>query len=203
MDGMRGYGEYEEQDYGPPLQGVPLGAVSSAVSAPHRHTAIQAPVAPQPRPMPMMRPLQPLPAQQQMPHQQMPHQIMPPLPPPQMPPPQMQGVGAVQEAVPMSHMLGMSVLLPAVGTIAGMKYAGMYGGLGGALGAGSLINAYRAVKFMLRGDSESDREATISGTYAVLGLGAAGYLVYRGLKPKSAKSKHDDDDDDDKVAGIK
>lgn len=210
MDGMNGYSDFDVDGVGAdfdlsPMQGVPTVPVSTAVSTPHRMSAPSAMVAPPPQPMPraMLMPASPSLRGAPGAAPSTPRHIMPLAPPSVGVVP---GMGAVSETVPMSHMLGMSVLLPAAGTIAGMKYAGLYGSLGGALGAGSLINAYRAVKYMLRGDDESDREAIISGTYALVGLGAAGYLLYRGVKAKDGSgksSKRDEDDDDDKVAGIK
>lgn len=111
-------------------------------------------------------------------------------------------LGLGSEEISSGHLLGASVLFPVTGTIIGMKFGGMYGGLGGAVLAGSFINAYRAVKNALQGTESGDKEALVSGTYAVLGFAGAGYLIYRGLSTKTAKANENEDegeneDDDD------
>lgn len=78
-----------------------------------------------------------------------------------------------------SAMLGLSLLVVGVGVAIGAKYAGLFGGIAGGLYGGASINAMRAVKNLTDGQPESDREAAISGTYAVLGAGVATYVLYQ------------------------
>ena len=110
------------------------------------------------------------------------------------------GLGAPVE-IPTAHMLGASVILPAAGAVIGMKYGGMYGGLGGSILAGSLVNAYRALKNYSQGTDEGDKEALISGTYAVLGFAGSGYLLYKGVtgggKVQVTQTSGDEDDEDE------
>lgn len=179
-----GYGDYSYSDE-PSLEMPDLPAMAPApmsvvpVGPMYGNPNVRAPLRPPdlPPPMPMYR-----------------------LPSPSMGAPGPDGIGIVDEALPTGHMLGMSVLLPAAGTITGMRIAGMYGGLGGALGAGSLLNGYRAIKYMLKGDKESDREALVSGTYAVLGLGASVWLFYKGLS--GTKTKANKPESDDSLSGV-
>ncbi len=90
-----------------------------------------------------------------------------------------------------AHMLGLSVLLVGVGTWLGVKYAGgIFGGLAGSLLAGGAINAYRAVKYYREGSLESDAEAKVSGTYAVISAGVGLYLLTQhSTKYKSRASR--------------
>lgn len=112
-------------------------------------------------------------------------------------------LGTVEEISP-GHMLGFSLLLPAVGTVLGAKYGGgAYGAFGGGILGGSLLNGYRAAKNVTQGTRDGDKEALISGTYFLLGLVGAGYLFYKGLSRddatflKNKKSGGDDDDEED------
>jgi len=100
------------------------------------------------------------------------------------------------------NLLGLGILLPTAGLLVGLKYDGFYGGLGGSLAAGSLINVYRSVKYMLRGTPEDDKEAIISGTYAAIGLGVSTWLILKGLKAKKA-NKNEDDESDNSLRGVK
>lgn len=87
-----------------------------------------------------------------------------------------------------SHMLGFALLAVSIGTIVGIKYGGgVWGGAAGALAGGSVVNGVRAVRMAVRGDAQSDREAIISGTYTVLGLGVAGYLLYKTRSDRKAE----------------
>lgn len=81
------------------------------------------------------------------------------------------------------HLLGLATVAVPVGVFAGIKYAGPYGGVAGALLAGAAVNAIRTMK--LTGTPDSGGEAVISGTYALLGGALGGYLLYRGLKGRS------------------
>jgi hypothetical protein len=205
MDG--GYGEYDTDFDMPPMQGVPvmpIQGVSPLASLQAR--AMARPMPPQfapPRGMPMPDPAQAYASQAAQ------HRV-PVAGPPRILPPSFHGsspdgLGVVQEPLPTGHLLGLSVLLPMAGTFVGMKYAGgFWGALGGALAAGSLINGYRAVKFMVQGDPEADREAVISGSYAVVGLGAAGWLLYKGFMSRKPGARKNEPDGygDDSIHGV-
>lgn len=89
------------------------------------------------------------------------------------------------------HNLGLSVIGVAGGAAVGTYYGGPFGGLAGGLAAGAAVNAYRAMKYFTSGGD--DREAKISGTYAVVSAVGAGALWYyfvsdRDMK-KNAESK--------------
>jgi len=85
------------------------------------------------------------------------------------------------------HFLGMSTLVVGIAALVGAKYGGWYGGLAGSLFGGGAVNGYRAVTQVMEGTPDGDREATISGTYAVLAAGLAGYVLYRSSKGGEAK----------------
>jgi hypothetical protein len=87
------------------------------------------------------------------------------------------------------HTLGLSLLLASIGTGLGMYWGGAFGGLAGAAMGGGLVNVYRAVRYVMVGTPAADREALISGTYAVISLGAGGYLAYRVSERRSTKSR--------------
>jgi hypothetical protein len=89
-----------------------------------------------------------------------------------------------------AHTLGLGLLLVGVGSAIGAKYGGgMFGGLSGGLYGGSIMNLARAARAVTIGTPEADREAVVSGTYAVLGGALASYLLYRGLHDKGGKKK--------------
>ncbi|MBW2672289.1 MAG: hypothetical protein JRD89_02585 [Deltaproteobacteria bacterium] len=77
------------------------------------------------------------------------------------------------------HLLGFSTLAVSIGAIAGTRYGGMYGGVAGSLFGGALVNIYRAVRFAMDGSPEADREAAISGTYALAAAGFGGAVIYK------------------------
>ncbi len=110
------------------------------------------------------------------------------------------GMGALDQEN--AHMLGLSVVTVAIGAVLGTKYGGLYGGIAGSLFAGAAINAYRALSYYKQGDEESDKEAKVSGTYAV-GAAAIGAVLWTKLASKSGAYErnfdggYDDDDDDD------
>lgn len=100
------------------------------------------------------------------------------------------GMGAAAAPESGSHMLGFALLAVSIGTIVGIKYGGgVWGGAAGALAGGSVVNGVRAVRMAVRGDAVSDREAIISGTYTVIGLGVAGYLLYKTRSDRKAELK--------------
>jgi len=77
------------------------------------------------------------------------------------------------------HTLGLTVLLVGIGSAAGLTYGGLFGGVAGGLAGGSMVNLWRAYRHVVRGTPEDDREATISGTYGVLGGAVSLYLFYK------------------------
>jgi hypothetical protein len=77
------------------------------------------------------------------------------------------------------HLLGVSTVLVGVGSMLGIRIGGLYGGVAGALFGGAAVNAYRAVTHALAGTEPGDREARISGTYAVVAAGLGGYVAYK------------------------
>lgn len=80
-----------------------------------------------------------------------------------------------------SNLLGLALVAVPVGGYVGGRYAGALGVVGGALGAGAVVNGIRAARnFWGPQTPESSNEAIVSATYAVLGLAVAGYLIYRG-----------------------
>ncbi len=96
-----------------------------------------------------------------------------------------------------SNMLGVSLLLIGAGAAVGGTYGGLIGAGAGMLIAGAAVNAVRAVKNVTQGTPEADREAAISGTFAVAGAGLAFYLLYRSRKDAATPNGEDDDEDDD------
>ncbi len=77
------------------------------------------------------------------------------------------------------HTLGLSTLLVGVGGLIGVRLAGIYGGAAGALFGGAAANLYRAISFSTHGTPESDREAVVSGTYALVTTGVASYVAWK------------------------
>lgn len=79
-----------------------------------------------------------------------------------------------------AHTLGMSVIAVVAGAVVGVKYGGLYGGIAGSLLGGAAVNAFRAVSRLRDGTDESDKEAKISGTYAVV-AGTAAAVIWTKL----------------------
>jgi hypothetical protein len=77
------------------------------------------------------------------------------------------------------HLLGASTLLVGVGGLLGIRFGGLYGGVAGSLFGGSAVNLYRAITFATHGTPESDREAVVSGTYALVTTGVASYVALK------------------------
>lgn len=119
------------------------------------------------------------------------------LPPVMGMPPMLPAVGHIPPEH--AHTLGVSVVSVAVGTVLGARYGGIYGGLAGGLFAGAAVNAYRAMTHFKQGSAESDREAKVSGTYAV-GAAAIGAVIWaklaKGPMPFTANKKASRDDAD-------
>lgn len=144
------------------------------------------------------------PREQSAPHFRQPEAPLVELPPYQPPMPMVHTPAAVGE-IPGStqtHLLGASLLLPALGAVVGMRFDPVYGSIGGGLAAGSTINAYRAIRASMQGNAEDDKEALISGTYAVIGLVAAGYLLFKAHGNRKAKMNAPVDDEDDELRGV-
>jgi hypothetical protein len=85
-----------------------------------------------------------------------------------------------------THMLGIATVTVAAGTAIGMRFGGVYGSLAGGLFGGSVVNVLRAIKLTMQGHPYADREAMLSGTYAVIAAGLGGYIVYAGKKKKGS-----------------
>lgn len=115
-----------------------------------------------------------------------PMMMMPPMAAPGMPdigPPPMHGGVLGQEPAP-KHNLGLTLIVAALGVAGGWRYGGPYGGLAGGLFGGAAVNAFRAFKAVQVGLPDSDKEAAISGTYAV-GAGVIGAVIWAKLvEPK-------------------
>ena len=97
----------------------------------------------------------------------------PPLPsflPGTLPPP----MGALDQR---SNTLGLSILGMAAGALIGSYYGGVFGGIAGSLFFGSGINAVKAFSAYKQGTPDAEKEAKVSGTYAVA-AGALGGLVW-------------------------
>jgi len=77
------------------------------------------------------------------------------------------------------HMLGMSTIVVGLATLIGYRYGGVWGGLAGSFFGGSALNGYRAAAYAWEGNQQSDHEAIVSGTYALLAAGIGGYIAYR------------------------
>jgi hypothetical protein len=106
--------------------------------------------------------------------------------------------GQVQPAAPASSgMLGTALVLIAAGAVVGWKYGGgVFGALAGGLAGGALVNGYRAAKNVTQGLPQTDREAAVSATYAVVGGGAALFLLYQAKKDKRLKKNASSKDDE-------
>lgn len=117
-----------------------------------------------------------------------PPMMMPPMAAPQMPdigPPPMHNGVLGQEPKP-PHNLGISLIMVALGAAGGAYYGGAYGALAGGLFGGAAVNAYRAFGAVQVGAPETDREAAVSGTYAV-GAGVLGAVLWaKMVQPRKA-----------------
>lgn len=137
-----------------------------------------------------------------------PPMVAPPMAAPQMPdigPPPMHG-GVLGQEPESSHNLGASLIMVALGAAGGAYYGGAYGALAGGLFGGAAVNAYRAFGAVQVGASETDREAAVSGTYAV-GAGVLGAVLWakmvqprKAMTPNSKSSKSGPIDFDEYMA---
>lgn len=82
------------------------------------------------------------------------------------------------------HSLGLAILLTSIGGAIGCVKAGAFGSIGGALAGGSAANLFNAYKHSKENTEEGKKEAMISLTYSVIGLGLSGYLIYKGYTAK-------------------
>lgn len=85
---------------------------------------------------------------------------------------------------PSGDYLGLAILVVIGGAIGGGALGGLSGAGAGALFGGAAINAVRSVQNLLKGPG-SDKEAIVSGTFAVGGAAAAIYLLFRANKAKA------------------
>jgi len=90
-----------------------------------------------------------------------------------------------------AHLLGLSTLLVGAGSLAGLRFGGLQGASAGALFGGAAVNLYRAIAFSMKGTPADDREAVVSGTYAVAAAGLAGYILWRRPFARKVASAHE------------
>lgn len=88
-----------------------------------------------------------------------------------------------------THMLGISTVSVAVGTVVGTRFGGLYGAVAGGLFGGAAVNMIRAGRLALKGQPASDKEALLSATYGIIAAGLGGWLAYAGTKRKRAKEE--------------
>lgn len=91
-------------------------------------------------------------------------------------------------------LAGVALLAVPSATAYGAYKAGPFGAAAGALLAGAAINAFRAVKSVTKGAATDDKEAVLSGTFAVVGTLAAFWLLWKG-KQKPSKKRGDADEE--------
>jgi hypothetical protein len=100
------------------------------------------------------------------------------------------------------------VVLVALGTLAGIRYGGGYGGLAGGIAAGAAINAWRALKHYQMGTPDGDKEAMVSGSYAVGAAILSAVVATKLASPTGASipllpNKSDDDVEGNPRCGIR
>jgi hypothetical protein len=96
-----------------------------------------------------------------------------------------------------SNLLGLALITVPVAAVFGAKYAGLLGALGGALVGGAAVNVVRAFSNMTQATPGTDKEATVSGTFAALGALGGGYLLYKGHKDRGSFRPNEPEPDDD------
>jgi len=82
---------------------------------------------------------------------------------------------------------GITVVTAAIGGAIGYSIAGSLGALNGILYSGAFFNAYRAQKWWGEKTPDKKHEAVVSGIFALIGIGAAGYLTYYLMQEKDKK----------------
>lgn len=87
------------------------------------------------------------------------------------------------------HSLGLALLLVTVGAGVGLKVGGTMGGVSGGLFGGAAVNAFRAARCVTLGTAEADKEALVSGTWAILTAALGGYLAYQEHKKAPVAAK--------------
>lgn len=112
--------------------------------------------------------------------------------------------GGVLGQVEDKGTLGLTLVAVAGGTLVGAYYGGAYGALAGSLFGGAAVSTFRAMSHVKEGLPESDKEAAISGTYAV-GATIVGGVIWAKLvqsresttrNPSRRKKKYDDNPDE-------
>jgi hypothetical protein len=88
-----------------------------------------------------------------------------------------------------SGTLGASVVAVAAGTTLGAVFGGPFGAVAGSLFGGSAVNIYRSFASLKQGLGETDREAAISGTYAVAAIVAGAVIWAKYASPRSERAK--------------
>jgi hypothetical protein len=83
------------------------------------------------------------------------------------------------------HSLGLALLLVTVGAGVGLKMGGTMGGVSGGLFGGAAVNAFRAARCVTQGTKDADKEALVSGTWAIVAAALGGYLAYQEHKKAS------------------
>ena len=120
-----------------------------------------------------------------------------PVPPGQAPSPPRQP--AIGQNPTTSSRAGLGLLAVAAGAAIGASYGKAYGGLAGALFAGAALNAGRAIVLARKGTE--DREAVISGTYAVASivLGAVVWTKLVDKRPQTATANPEKEEEPKKT----
>jgi hypothetical protein len=90
-----------------------------------------------------------------------------------------------QEQPSSKSMLGMALVTVAAGAAIGGRLGGWPGAGAGVLMGGGAVNAVRAFRAYRSDDS---REGHLSSFYALVGLGAGGFVAYRYGRPKTMRS---------------
>lgn len=116
--------------------------------------------------------------------------------------PRSMGAADAPAPVAASPMLGLAILAVGAGAVIGGVMAGAMGALGGGLLGGAAVNGLRAAKDVTTGSPEADKEAAVSGTFALGGAAFGIWLLYkaRGGDTETAtpnKGKKADDDAED------
>lgn len=97
------------------------------------------------------------------------------------------GLGDMGDSVDHS-LLGAAFLIVGVGHLIGGMKGGLLGSLAGGFYGGAAVNAVRAA----RSYKSQPKEATISGTFAILGAGIGTYLLWKLGENKAKKEKGTD-----------
>lgn len=74
-------------------------------------------------------------------------------------------------------MLGFTCVAVGLGALGGSRW-GPKGAAAGAIAGGAVVNAARALLYAFKPQAEAKKEAIVSGTWALLCGGIAGYLIW-------------------------